>query len=398
MKFHSFRVCGTGHAGKLVIHTEVVLEGDGSESLVLGLNGDMLLGFQGLMQAIRIAPAGHETAGEFVHNDHLVVRHDVVHVALEDKMRLQGLHNVMLGHHVSGIKEIVQMGELLAVRDAFFRQHGRSGFFVHCVVIRLEVGDHIVHGLIQFGGFIARTGDDERCAGLVDENRVDFVDDGIIMSALHQLLGIKFHVVAQVVEAELIVRAIGDIAGVGSLALLIIHVMNDSACGQPEKGVNLPHPFGVAAREVIVDRDHMDTFARKGVQGNGKRGNESFAFAGLHLCDAAAVQDDTADELHIKMPHVHSPARSFAYQCKNIGQDIIQAHAVLLHFFTVLGHTDGEILIAEFLYLRFKGVYFTDNGPQFLEVPVIFAAKNQLEKGHEFSLRGGAIRDGMHLE
>ena len=106
----------------------------------------------------------------------------------------------------------------------------------------------------------------------------------------------------------------------------------------------------------------------------------------------------TADELHIKMAHIHRPARGFTHQGENIGQDIIQAHAVLLHFFTVLGHADGEILVAEFLHLRFEGVYFTDNGPQFLEVPVILAAKNQLEKGHEFSLRGSAIRDGLHPE
>ena len=163
-------------------------------------------------------------------------------------MRLQGLHNVMLGHHVSGIEKVVQMGKLFAVRDALFRQHGRSGLLVHCVVIRIEVGDYVVHGLIQFGGFIARAGDDKRGAGLIDENRVNFVDDGVIMPALHQLLGIKFHVVAQIVEAELIVRAIGDITGIGSLTLLIIHVMNDGTCCQPEEGVNLPHPFGVTAR------------------------------------------------------------------------------------------------------------------------------------------------------
>jgi hypothetical protein len=42
---------GAGHAGQLVIHAEVVLEGDRGQGLVLALNLHALLGFQGLVQA-----------------------------------------------------------------------------------------------------------------------------------------------------------------------------------------------------------------------------------------------------------------------------------------------------------------------------------------------------------
>src|SRR3712207_1863762 len=59
-----------------------------------------------------------------------------------------------------------------------------------------------------------RTADDQRGAGLVDEDRVDLVDDGEVVPALHQVGVVPGHVVAQVVEAELVVRAVGDVAGV----------------------------------------------------------------------------------------------------------------------------------------------------------------------------------------
>ena len=48
---------------------------------------------------------------------------------------------------------------------------------------------------------------------------VDLVDDGEDMAALHHVLEPVLHVVAQIVEAELVVGAVGDVAGVGCLAL-----------------------------------------------------------------------------------------------------------------------------------------------------------------------------------
>jgi hypothetical protein len=58
----------------------------------------------------------------------------------------------------------------------------------------------------------SRAGDDERRARLVDQDRVDFVDDREAVAALNHLAQRVFHVVAQIVEAELVVRAVGDVA------------------------------------------------------------------------------------------------------------------------------------------------------------------------------------------
>ena len=62
-----------------------------------------------------------------------------------------------------------------------------------------------------------RAADDERSARLVDEDRVDFVDDGVVEFALHAVGEVRRHVVAQVVEACLVVRHIGDVARIRAL-------------------------------------------------------------------------------------------------------------------------------------------------------------------------------------
>ena len=78
----------TGHAGELLVHAEVVLEGDGGEGLVLALDLDVFLGFDGLVQTVAPAAAGHQAAGEFVDDDHLAVFDDVIVVALENARAL----------------------------------------------------------------------------------------------------------------------------------------------------------------------------------------------------------------------------------------------------------------------------------------------------------------------
>ena len=64
---------GTGHAGELVVHAEVVLERDRGQRPLLVADRDALLGLDRLVQALRPAATGHEAAGELVDDDHLAV-------------------------------------------------------------------------------------------------------------------------------------------------------------------------------------------------------------------------------------------------------------------------------------------------------------------------------------
>ena len=94
-EFGRFGQRRAGHAGQLAVEAEIILEGDRGQGDVFGLDRDLLLGFQRLVQAVGIAAAFHHAAGEFVDDDDLVVLDDVILVALEQLVRLQRLVDVM---------------------------------------------------------------------------------------------------------------------------------------------------------------------------------------------------------------------------------------------------------------------------------------------------------------
>jgi hypothetical protein len=99
--------------------------------------------------------------------------------------------------------------------------------------------------LVPLGRLVGRAADDQRGAGLVDEDRVDLVDDGEVVAALHQLGRAPRHVVAQVVEAELVVGAVGDVLGVLHAALLGRHRGQDAAGLEPQHPVDATDELGL---------------------------------------------------------------------------------------------------------------------------------------------------------
>ena len=230
-----FRFRRAGHAGELLEHAEIILEGDGGERLILALDLHAFLGFDRLVQAVRPAPAGHHASGEFVDDDDFAVFDHVLHVAAIESVRLDRRLDVMLERPVLRIGDIADAEQLLNLRPAFVGDRDVAMLFVdHKVAGELrrlarsnfqlfalfQLGDDAVDLVILVGRFLARAGNDERRAGFVDQDGVDFIDDGEIVAALHAILQIELHVVAQVVEAELVVRAVSDVGGVGGAALL----------------------------------------------------------------------------------------------------------------------------------------------------------------------------------
>ena len=62
-----------------------------AKRLRLALDLHAFLGLDRLVQPVRPAPARHDAAGELVHDQHLAVLHQVVHVLLVQRVRLQQL-------------------------------------------------------------------------------------------------------------------------------------------------------------------------------------------------------------------------------------------------------------------------------------------------------------------
>ncbi len=90
------------------------------------------------------------------------------------------------------------------------------------------------------------------------------------MAALHHLGLVDGHVVAQVVKAHLVVRAVGDVGRIGLLALGARHVVHNQADAQAKEAVDLAHPLAVTAGEIIVDGDDVHALAGQRVEVGGQ--------------------------------------------------------------------------------------------------------------------------------
>ena len=96
-----------GHPGQLLVEPEVVLQRDRGQRLVLLLDLHALLGLDGLVHALVVAPALQHAAGELVDDHHVAVVDDVVAVALEQLLGLQRVVQVADERGVRGLVEVV---------------------------------------------------------------------------------------------------------------------------------------------------------------------------------------------------------------------------------------------------------------------------------------------------
>ena len=83
--------CRTGHTCELVVHTEVVLECDGSEGLCGSLYLYMLLSLYSLVQAIAPAATLHDTTSLLIYDLHLTVHDYILVVLIKHSVSLQEL-------------------------------------------------------------------------------------------------------------------------------------------------------------------------------------------------------------------------------------------------------------------------------------------------------------------
>ena len=148
------------------------------------------------------------------------------------------------------------------------------------------------------------------------------------MPALHHLGGAHLHVVAQVVEAQLVVGGVGDVAGVLLAPLVVVELVHDAADGQAEELVDAAHPFRVALGEVVVDGDDVDAALRQRIEVDGERGDQRLALAGLHLGDLALVQHHAADHLHVEMALAERALGRLAHGGEGRDQQVLEIGAV----------------------------------------------------------------------
>ena len=156
--------------------------------------------------------------------------------------------------------------------------------------------------LVAVGGGSA---DNERSPRVVNQDGVDFVDDGVVVAALHELGGFARHVVAQVVKTEFVVGSEGNVSQVGLAARFGVGaVLVDAVDAQAVKLVEGTHPLRVALRQVVVDGDQVHATSAQRVEVDGERSDQGFTLTRGHFGDAPFVQHDATKKLHVVVHHV----------------------------------------------------------------------------------------------
>ena len=150
-----------------------------------------------------------------------------------------------------------------------------------------------------------RAGDDERRACVVNQHRVHLVHDGVVVLPLHEVLRAHGHVVTQIVEAELVVRAEGDVCQICLAACFGVRlVLVDAVHAQSVEHVERSHPFRVSFRQIVVDGHHVHAVAGQRVQEHRQCRHQCLSLARRHLGNLALVQHHAAKQLHVVVDHV----------------------------------------------------------------------------------------------
>jgi hypothetical protein len=158
------------------------------------------------------------------------------------------------------------------------------------------------------------------------------------MAALDLFLSASGHaVVAEVIETEFGIGAVGNVAIVLVASNVRVLIVENAADGQAKHFIHGAHPLTIASGQIIVDGNDMNATSAQRVEIDREGGDERFAFAGGHFRDPTRVQAVTADELDVKRNHLPlkgmapdgdflaaKPAAGIFDDGKSFGQNFVQ--------------------------------------------------------------------------
>ena len=183
------------------------------------------------------------------------------------------------------------------------------------------------------------------------------------MAALHQILERVRHVVAQVVEPELVIGAVGDVGAVGRAALVGGEPGKDHPDVQTQEAVHPAHPLAVTSGQVVVDRHDVHAVAGQCVEVGRQDTGQRLALAGLHLGDVAEVQRRAPHHLHVEVALGQHPPGRLTRDREGLRQEVVE--------FLAAGHSGPELVglgpqfgVGELLYVIGQGVDVVGHPPQ----------------------------------
>ena len=91
--------------------------------------------------------------------------------------------------------------------------------------------------------------------------------------------------------------------------------------------MDLAHPLGVPAGQVVVDGHHVDALAGEGVEVDRQGRHQGLALAGLHLGDPAEVQGGAAHQLHVEVALADGPPGRLPDGGEGLDQQVVDVLA-----------------------------------------------------------------------
>ena len=271
------------------------------------------------------------------------------------------------------------------------------------VDVRLEPRHDARERPVDLLRLFRRTADDQRRPRLVDEDAVHLVDDRVgvrLVAPLHGPVEVRDHVVAQVVEAELVVRAVRDVGVVGLAArdgrqvaqarIVEVHrrvvevgrVVLEDADGDPEAVVDRAHPLRVTLGQVVVDRDQVHARAGRGAFRYSGSVATSVLPSPVFISEMLPWCRTTPPSICTskwRMPRRR--LRGLAADRERLRQDVVQRLAVG-QALPELRRLRGELVVGEGLDLLFPLVHFVDERPELLQLLLVVVAEDVFQESH----------------
>ena len=322
------------------------------------------------MKAIREPAALHHSARELVHDDDLALLDHVFLVSNKQRLRLEGIFQLMDDAEIILSVQVGDIEQLLQLCDAIIGQRDTLVLFVYGVIdVHIQARNYAREPLVLPGRHIRRAADNQRGPRLVDQDVVDLVNNGVGERSLNPTFNRRRHIVAQVVEPELIVGAVGNVGCISvgpsagahmlepALSTVVRQIVKLSRvmlqCGDRDSETfkHFPHPMGVTPSQIIVHCHQMNALARKRVQVGRQRRHQRLALARPHLRDLAFVQHHAAHQLNIIMPLAQRAHRRLSCCGKRLWEQIVQVFALGDPSFELDGHS-AQFVIAKPLKFR----------------------------------------------
>ena len=182
------------------------------------------------MQALVVATPLENATGVLVDDDDSAIEQHVITILLEQLFRSNRIVEEAHKRCIDRVIEVVDTKLILDFVDCCLKNTDRALLLVNLVVLISLQNLHDAGELrVPRCRLVSRTANDQRCSGLINEDRVHFVNNGKVVASLNHLGFGPRHVVAEVVEPELVVGPIRDVRGVRGAALCRAHLADDDA-------------------------------------------------------------------------------------------------------------------------------------------------------------------------